>query len=51
MSSRRISRTLQRDSGTSDSYGSWQAKVLMATKTLGGQERWAPGAGALFQAP
>src|SRR5258706_604665 len=49
MTSRRISGTLQRDSGTSDSYGSWQAKALMATTRLGGKERWAPAARAFLQ--
>lgn len=51
MTSRRISGTLQRDSGTCDSYGSWQAKALMATTRLGGKERRAPAAGAFLKTP
>jgi len=49
MTSRRISGTLQREIGTSDSYGSWQANALTATATLGGKERGAPDAGAFLQ--
>ncbi len=49
MTSRRISGTLQREIGTSDSYGSWHARALTATATLGGKERRAPDAGAFLQ--
>src|SRR6185312_7326221 len=50
MTSRRISGRLQRESGTSDWYGSSQARALTATTRLGGKERWAPGARSFLQA-